>query len=214
MHSRPALAPLAQAGVTATRYEGNRLLLEERPAAGLVRVHSLVDLPREHPELADWPDRTGRCRDGDPAVLQLGPREWLLLTENRAADAEFEALVAVVDRSSTAVYDVSDGLAVFRLQGAAAPWLLAKVCALDVLARPAGGAWCARTRIGQVAAIVHCRGAANGAFDLVVDRSLARYLWELLASCTPHAEELAAERVEVRVEVRAGSPADARGAAE
>ncbi|MDX1380826.1 MAG: sarcosine oxidase subunit gamma family protein [Xanthomonadales bacterium] len=191
MHPLPAIAPLAQAGVTATRSEGDRLLIEERPATGLVRVHSLVDLPREHPELADWPGRTGRCRDGDPAVLQLGPREWLLLAEDRAADAALEALGAVVDRSSTAVHDVSDGLAVFRLQGAAAPWLLAKVCSLDVHAELGGSSWCARTRVGQIAVVVHYRGSASGGFDAVVDRSLARYLWELLIDSAPHAAELA-----------------------
>lgn len=204
MIALPALASLAQAGITAGRYAGSRLHLEEWPAAGLVRVHSLVDLPRECPELADWPDRTGRCRDGEPAILRLGPREWLLLAESLAADTVLETLDAVVDRSSTAIYDVSDGLTVFRLQGGAAPWLLAKVCALDVLAGSAGGRWCARTRVGQVTAVVHFRGMASGVFDLIVDRSLARHLWELLTSCAPHAEELAA--------VRASRSADDRGA--
>jgi heterotetrameric sarcosine oxidase gamma subunit len=189
MHALSTLAPLAQAGVAAAGYDGNNLRLAERPTA-LVRVHSLVDLPRECPDLAGWPERTGGCLDADPAVLRLGPREWLLVSETRDADSVRDAVNAVVDRSSAAVYDSSDGCAVFRLDGAAAPWLLAKVCSLDV---PAGlsGAWCARTRMGQVAVVVYCRGSASGAFELVVDRSLARYLWELLTSSAAHAAELA-----------------------
>lgn len=202
MNALPALAPLAQAGLSVTEYAQDRLRIEAKSNAALVRVHSLVDLPRECPELDDWPKRTGRCRDGDPAVLCLGPREWLLVSETRSADAMLGNVRDAVVRSSTAVCDVSDALAIFRLTGAAAPWLLAKVCALDVHAGLPGGSWSTRARVGQVTAVVHFHGTASGTFDLVVDRSLARYLWELLTSCAPHARELAT--------VATGMPGDRR----
>jgi heterotetrameric sarcosine oxidase gamma subunit len=185
------LAPLAQAGISCNEFATGSLRLEERVALTLVRVHSLGDLPREFSGLAQWPQRTGDCGDGDPAVCCLGPREWLLCSESIAASILVAQIERVADQSSCAVCDVSDGFAAFRLSGAAAPWLLAKVCSLDVLGDAAGGSWCRRSRIGKVAAILRFRGSTGGQYDLIVDRSLARYLWELLLSSASHADELA-----------------------
>jgi sarcosine oxidase gamma subunit len=88
---------------------------------------------------------------------------------------------------------MSDGFAVFRLQGNGSPWLLCKLSGLDFLAGRAAGQHCARTKLGQVAVVIHYHQAENKAFvfDLLVDRSYARYLWELLAASAPHADELA-----------------------
>ena len=52
--------------------------------------------------------------------------------------------------------------------------------------------FCTRTRLGKVAAIVQLRINDSGVqfFDVLIDRSLARYLWELLCSSAAHADEL------------------------
>ena len=88
--------------------------------------------------------------------------------------------------------DLSDGLGVFRLCGAASPWLLGKLCGLDTLAGVSTGQHGARTRVGDVAVVLHYCPAADGSpnFDLVFDRSVAKYLWNLLADAAPHAGEL------------------------
>jgi heterotetrameric sarcosine oxidase gamma subunit len=190
MTALPSLPALAQSAVQVDEYRTEFLHLAERSGATLLRVHSLRDPPGEEAAFTGWPVRTGNCLDGDPAVLCLRPREWLLLGEGTDPDGLLDRVLSAADPSTTAVYAQPDGLGVFRLSGTAAPWLLAKLSGLDFLAGIAGGPHCARTRMGHVAVVVHYRGEHDGAFDLVVDRSLARYLWELLIDSAPHAEEL------------------------
>lgn len=187
----PFLPALAQSALPVDEYRTELLYLAERPGAALLRVHSLHDVPGAATEFAGWPQRTGECLQGDPAVLCLRPREWLLLGEAPDADTLFERIAGAAEAATTAVYDQSDGLAVLRLGGPAAPWLLAKLGSLDFVGGAAGPAHCARTRMGHIAVVVYFRGRADGEFDLVVDRSLARYLWELLTDSAPHAGELA-----------------------
>lgn len=191
MTASSASSALAQCALDSHSYSSDNLQLVERPGAALLRVHSLRDLPGEGEAFAGWPARTGACLDADPAVLCLRPREWLLVSETLDAAALCARLGDAVDRAATAVYDQSDGLARFRLSGRAAPWLLAKVGALDFTGDAFSQARCTRTRLGQIAVLVHFRGQADGTFDLIVDRSLARYLWELLIDAAPHAAELA-----------------------
>ena len=92
----------------------------------------------------------------------------------------------------TALHDLSDGLGAFRLAGPASPWLLGKLSGLDFLAGISSGQHGARTRIGEVAVVLHFRPEPDGTprFDLVFDRSVARYLWDLLNDAAPHAGEL------------------------
>lgn len=186
-----ALSALAQAGIDERSLGGEPLQLAERPEVTVVRVHSLLDLPAELPALADWPARTGGCRAGDPAVFCLRPREWLCLSESKDPSEIHDRFLADVDPATTAVHDQSDGLAVFRLGGAAAPWLLAKLCGLDMAGAASQRPHCARTRMGDAAVVLLFCGDAAGGFDLLVDRSLAPYLWTMLTASVAHAVELA-----------------------
>lgn len=191
MSDLPALPALAQSALQFAAYRSELLNLIERPAVALLRVHSLLDLPEHGHLFTNWPVRTGECLAQDPAVLCLRPREWLLLGEEVEPDELLKLVRRAADPATTAVYDKTDGLAVFRLDGPAAGWLLAKLCALDFPAGAADAFHCARTRMGHVAVILYFRGLARDSFDLIVDRSLARYLWELLIDSAPHAEQLA-----------------------
>ena len=191
MIALPSLDALAQAGPSPAPIDTGPLQLRARPDVALLRVHSLHERPSDDPEFAGWPTSTGDCLGGDPAVLCLRPREWLCVSDSTGADTLRARYRSATDRASTAVHDLSDGLAAVRLSGPAAPWLLAKLSGLDFLAGAAGGPHCARTRMGQAAVVVQYRGRETGSFDLFVDRSLARYLWELLVDSAPHAGQLA-----------------------
>jgi len=57
------------------------------------------------------------------------------------------------------------------------------------------GQHCACTRVAHAAVVVHYHQPGGGdspfLFDLLFDRSLARYLWELLIASAAHADDLA-----------------------
>ncbi|HKX55628.1 MAG TPA: sarcosine oxidase subunit gamma family protein, partial [Xanthomonadales bacterium] len=144
------------------------------------------------------PVSTNQSSGNDPRWLCLRPGEWLVLSETLAAGELQEKLRVASSNEISAVHgvimDASDGLAVVRLSGAAAPWLLAKLSGLDFVGAIGSPQHCARTRMGQVAAVVSyypvTSGSAGFEYDLIVDRSIARYLWDMLLLSAEHAEEL------------------------
>jgi heterotetrameric sarcosine oxidase gamma subunit len=189
--------PLRQAGLDATRLEGRELVLEEVAHPAVLRLHTLEEISALRGRLAevgiDLPLDTNAAAGRDPSALCLRPGEWLLTDHRRAGDELIARASPVVDPGLTALLDVSDGLGMFELTGAAAPWLLAKLCCPDVLAGvSAGKQHCARTRMGDVSVVLHFRPDPGGEpeFDLVFDRSVAKYLWDLLSDAAPHAGEL------------------------
>jgi len=90
--------------------------------------------------------------------------------------------------------DRSHGLVVLRLTGHRVPWLLAQLAALDFPALAGAAApRCDQTRLAQIRVVVLTRPtpeAGVASFDLLVERSLARYLWERLADAAHHVETL------------------------
>src|SRR5690606_33905737 len=137
----------------------------------------------------------------DRVALCLRPREWLLFSEGADPAQLLAEIHAAFDPASVAVLQQSDALACVRLSGAAVPWLLAKLSGVDYQAAEKTGQYCLRTRLAQVTVLVHrhphvdtdaAAGAANTTFvyDLVFDRSIAAYLWNILLRSAPHAGEL------------------------
>jgi len=130
----------------------------------------------------------------DPAALCVAPGEWLVFSEFLGSNRLFEHVHESVDIHHTAVLDLSDGMSVFRLSGSGAPWLLSKLCGLDFHDGASATAHGARTRLQQLAVTLHYHrpGGLSGdsVYDLIFDRSVALYLWQLLIASIPHAEEL------------------------
>jgi len=172
------------------------LSLCELPGLTVLRLHSLeaptalTKATREHG--IPLAPQTGSAAGEDPAALCLRPGEWLLISERLPASDLIEVLEPGLDPSLTALHDLSHGLGIFRLSGPAAPWLLAKFSGLDFLAGVSAGQHAARTRMADVAVVLHFHQEPSGTplFDLLFDRSHARYLWGLLNDAAPHAEEL------------------------
>jgi sarcosine oxidase gamma subunit len=90
--------------------------------------------------------------------------------------------------------DRSHALAVLRVGGSLAPWLLAQLSALDFFALvTANENACTQARISHARVIVITRSAVDPhgpGFELLVDRSLARDLWERLLAAAPHAARM------------------------
>lgn len=176
---------LQQSGLAMNRHEAPGLCIEELTGCRITGLRRLPlaktsELPR------DWPRRVDEVgRHGAP-LLCLRPDECLLVETSPVQGAMRPgALPGVL------VSDRSHALALLRLNGSAAPWLLAKLGSLDF--RAARTEHCAQTRLAQQRVIVHGHfPETDGVYtwDLLVERSLARHLFERLLEATPHALEL------------------------
>ena len=183
---------LQQAGVEQRYLAIGNVRLREVTDLALTRLRTGGALPTDSSASAQMPARTGQCRGSDPVFLCLGPGEWLVISSTAAPPELPRTLQSSVGDGFAAAYDLTSGLVVLRLSGDAAPWLLSKLSSLDFVGGTAAGQHCARTRMADAAVTIHHHQPANGewVFDLIADRSLAGYLWELLRDCAPHANEL------------------------
>jgi heterotetrameric sarcosine oxidase gamma subunit len=198
----PPGTALQQAGMMDRSFDSTTITLHELVGTTLLRIHSLQEFDALKASMAACgialPARVNDSMGQDPAVLCQAPREWLLFSQFLSATQLLEqmqpALERGLDGQHTAALDLSSALTVFRLGGSAAPWLLNKLCGLDFQRGSTGGAHTARTRLQHAAVTLHYHPAGDPAstpvFDLIFERSMAVYLWQLLVASVPHAEQL------------------------
>jgi len=200
---------LQHAGIEPGQFEASDICICELRDAGLLRLHSLLAPERLQKALAgcgiNLPLQGNESVGHEPLALCLRPGEWLLFSDRNQTHELLQCMkpaLATEEQSTgqwvtTALIDYSDGHAVFRLSGKAASWLLSKISSVDFLAAAAKGQHAVRTRMGQIAVVVSCHPVSGVGsefvFDLIFDRSVAAYLWQLLVTSVPHAQELAAE---------------------
>jgi len=190
---------LQQAGINQSRFSSTSVELEEIAGACILRLHSLEPARELVRAIAtrdiEIPLQCNQASGQDPATLCLRPNEWLLVSMQHTATSLTEQLKPAIDPALTTLLDNSDGLATFRLAGTGVPWLLSKLSGLDFLAGADGNQHCACTRMGHAAVTVHYHRPGDDSspfvFDLVFDRSIAKYLWNLLTESAPHANDLA-----------------------
>ena len=184
--------PLQQAGIATRDRQVGDVRLREIEGLSLVRLRRYRVATAAGMPLADVPTQVGHCGGTDPEYLCLGPREWLAISRTLTPSALLLSAQEAIDSSAGAAFDVSDAKAVFRLSGAAAPWLLSKLSALDFLAGSRQGRHCASTRMADAAVTIYYDRDEHGewAFDVIGDRSTAAYLWGLLEASAPHANDL------------------------
>jgi heterotetrameric sarcosine oxidase gamma subunit len=189
---------LQQAGQTDSGYNSRFIELRELTGIALLRIHSLQPFEVLENSMAacdiQLPAKVNESLGRDPAAMCLAPGEWLLFSEYLGHRRLEEQVQAALETDHTVALDLSAGLAVFRLSGGGAPWLLSKLSGLDFHRGNDAAAHCARTRLQQVAVTLHYHQpggfATKSVHDLIVDRSFASYLWRLLIASVPHAEEL------------------------
>ena len=183
---------LRQAGVEVTDFGSKTTKLTELTGLAMVRLHRQA-VPADNPGRFALPENTGQIRGKDPAILCLRPDEWMLISQTMPAADLVREVSDGLGNDNTAITDNSDGLAAFRLSGSGGPWLLSKLSGLDFIAGADSGEHCASTKMGHMAVVIHFHRDEEGSFvfDLLFDRSLARYLWELLLASAPHADDLA-----------------------
>lgn len=180
LHGRAALAPAAAPGVSVTeRRLVGMLNLRGNPRSRrftqAVRAEAGLALPRPGRVVGAADDALAQAR----AICWLGPDEWLLLTAPGQAARLREALEAALAGQHMAVTEQGAGHALLRLAGPCAAQALAKGCALDLHPRVFAAGHCAQTRVAKCNALIIVR-SPGAAFDLVVRRSFADYLWRWL----------------------------------
>ena len=196
-------SPLLQAGMEGAPFHSATLEFKEVTGVTILRLHSLAPADDLAAELEnhgiELPLQPNHSTGSDPAALCLRPNEWLLFSEQSDPNPLLDRLRPAIDPAQTSLLNHSDGLATFRLSGQGSPWLLSKLSGLDYLAGSSGDAaerqHCARTRMAHAAVVVHYHQPGGSespfVFDLLLDRSLAKYLWELLTESAAHADDLA-----------------------
>ena len=109
----------------------------------------------------------------------LGPDEFLVITDVDQVAATADRLAGALAGFHAGVTEVSDQVAVIRLSGPRARWVLAKGCALDLHPRVFGPGDCAQTLFERAGITLLQRDAAP-TYHLLVRRSFAAYLWAWL----------------------------------
>ncbi len=111
-------------------------------------------------------------------VLGLGPDEWLIITPT-GDEANLKAnLEKAVADFHAAVTLTGESMTVIRLTGAHARDVLAKGCPVDMHPRVFGSGQCAQTTLARADITMH--RTADDAFDIIVRRSFAEYVWTWL----------------------------------
>lgn len=110
------------------------------------------------------------------AVYWLGPDEWLLVTAGERRSALERELRAALDGVPAAITDVSGGQTVVVIRGARARELLAKGCPLDLHPRAFDVGQCAQSHLAKAPVLIRLLDR-EPAFEIVVRRSFADYLW-------------------------------------
>ena len=122
--------------------------------------------------------------EGDRACGWMSPDEYLLVMPYAAVAGALDAIAKAMAEAHHLAVDVSDARAVFRVEGARAEQVLAKLSPVDFATFAPGEL--RRTRAAQVAAAFWKDGDG---FTVVCFRSVARYVFDLLATgATPGSE--------------------------
>ena len=123
--------------------------------------------------------------EGERACGWMSPDEYLLVMPYVDVSASLSAITKAMGKEHHLAVDVSDARAVFRIEGAKAEQVLAKLSPVDFAALEPGEL--RRTRAAQVAAAFWKDGEG---YTLVCFRSVARYVFDLLASSATPGSEL------------------------
>ena len=123
--------------------------------------------------------------EGDRAAAWMSPDEYLLILPYSDTSAALRAIATAMAGAHHLAVPVSDARAVFRIEGPKADQVLAKLAPVDLAAVPEGEM--RRTRTAQVAAAFWRQ---DQGFTLICFRSVARYVFDLLAQSARTGSEL------------------------
>jgi sarcosine oxidase, subunit gamma len=173
-HRSEIVAPDAVARLVERAFHG-KLVLRGDPALVDAAVKAVAGL--------SLPEPCRAMRDAETAVLWIGPDEhWIVTAADRAP-----ALAAALGDSLAGIHhqivDVSDYYATIKVSGPRAREMLMKLTTLDLHPRAFAEGQVAGSMFGHAQAYLWQRvsDGEGPAFELFVRRTMADYMWCLLA---------------------------------
>ncbi|MBI1383900.1 MAG: sarcosine oxidase subunit gamma [Rhizobiales bacterium] len=124
------------------------------------------------------------ARAGGVTAIWLSPDEWVLTTDPGGVTEAQGALSRALAGRHAQVVDVTDYYTTIEIAGTRARALLAKLVAYDLHPRAFHPGEAVATRIAKVSGWIYCPvdgGGAGNVLHVMVRRSLADYVWCLLA---------------------------------
>jgi heterotetrameric sarcosine oxidase gamma subunit len=112
----------------------------------------------------------------DPVYCRVAPDSWLLISARHDSAELADAARTACAKRACAVTDLSDAHVGIVVEGPHALDLLVRGCAVDFAAF--GDDACARTRFAQLPVML--RRASPDRFELLVDRAVAKHLFDWL----------------------------------
>lgn len=125
------------------------------------------------------PDQGKAAVENGTGLVWMSPDEVLILLPHADVDAALAQIGKALKNRHHLAVDVSDARAMFRLEGAFAREVMAKLSPQDLHPDAFGPGDARRTRLGQVAAAYWMRD--EDTFEIVCFRSVAHYLFDVLA---------------------------------
>ena len=117
--------------------------------------------------------------DNEFSAYWLAPNDWLLVNPAADADSIKVALRDAVDGSTAVVTDMTDAYSIIDISGEDAVARLAEGCSVDLHDSVFPTGRYALTRLQHLSVIIH-RLDDTARFRVLVDRSVAVFLWDLL----------------------------------
>jgi len=117
---------------------------------------------------------------GERGLAWMSPDELLVLLPYAEAEAAVATVTGTMAGAHHLAVNVSDARAMFRLRGAGAREVLAKLCPVDLSPAAFGPGDFRRTRAAQVPVAFWMPGEAT--FELIAFRSVAAYVFDLLSA--------------------------------
>jgi sarcosine oxidase, subunit gamma len=109
-------------------------------------------------------------------IIWLGPDRWLILRPVGGGLAS--ELIARLPRDAAAVVEAGAGRRIFTISGSRSRDVLAKHLSLDLSGMKFPAGRCAQSAMAHMGVLVHAE--SEGTFAVLVHRSFARDLWEVL----------------------------------
>lgn len=169
-------SPLVGIGAQSSPLGAQSLLLTELTGRGLLHIRGIAaEAALQVPGL----NIGGVAVQPDGLLIRTRRDEFSLLT--RTPQKSLVWLERAVSARRVTLTDITHGRSVLLLRGHAAPEMLTKVCALDFSNPLFPNMHAAQSSLAKVRTlIVRADIAQTPAYALVVDRSLAAYVWDVV----------------------------------
>ena len=116
----------------------------------------------------------------DLVIAWLGPDEWLLIANPETGLVIKPQLERSLSGLHCSLNDLSGGQTIISVSGPRSLDVLAKGCTLDLHPRVFGPSQCAQSHLAKSSVLIIPRISNLTAYDVVVRRSFADYLWQWL----------------------------------